>query len=83
MFLNSDLFTANVVLTVDFFAWREELSKKRIRGLTSPGSPRLFFVYLVCFVVQILLQIGLPAMPAPGLSVLSILVPSKENIGKD
>ena len=34
--------------------------------LKSPGSPRLFFVYLECFVVQILLQIGLRAMPAPG-----------------
>ena len=27
-------------------------------GLKSPGSPRLFFVFLVCFVVWILLHIG-------------------------
>ena len=60
------IFVLFVVLTFDFFARREELSKKRIRGLTSPGSPRLFFVYLVYSVVQILLQIGLRAMPAPG-----------------
>jgi len=43
------LFVRFVLLTFYFFAWREELSEKRIRGLTSPGSPRLFFPCFPCF----------------------------------
>ena len=41
-----------------------------IKRLREPGSPRLFSVVSVASVVQILLQIGLRAMPVPGLSVV-------------
>ena len=64
-----------VLLTFDFIARREESIEERIRGLTSPGLPRLnFFVFFVFFVVQILLVIGLPEKPAPGPSWWSGLI---------
>ena len=37
------LFVNFVLLTFDFFVWREACVEKRIGGLTHPGSPRLFF----------------------------------------
>jgi len=49
-----------------FVCKARKTSEEKIPGLTLAGSPRLFFVCLVYFVVQILLQIGFRAMPAPG-----------------
>ena len=54
-------------MTNGFFVCKARKTlEEKIPGLTSAGSPRLFFVCLVYFVVQILLQIGLRAMPALG-----------------
>ena len=55
-----------VVLLFDFFTGREESLKEKNPG---PYASRLalsvFFVCFVCFVVQILLAIGLRAKPTP------------------
>ena len=53
----SDSFALFVLLTFDFFAGREESIEKKSRDLRRPARLDCFFVV---FVVQILVQIGLP-----------------------